>query len=156
MEIWVHTSLRRYKSSAVRNDTDEQRWNKELPLVELRPVVRIRMRPARAELGTQFFLIGGQYPPVVPGIGFLSDANEGCRLAAADVGPAFDHLGQAAAKVVAAVAQIERRVNVNHVARAQLGKFTGITSGLDLAEACLAGAGSIGGGEGTAGLTASG
>src|SRR5690242_4451631 len=94
-------TLRCYRAPSLRSGLQ-----KKLPLIELRPVIRIRMRPPLAELGAQLFLRRGQLPPVVPRIGLLRRAEEWRELAGGDIGAEFDHFSQAAAEIVTAMRDV--------------------------------------------------
>src|SRR5215472_9014932 len=113
------------------------------------------MGPLLAELSAQLFLLGGQNFPVVPGIRLLHQPDKRRGLAGADVHAPLDDFSQASAKVVAPVAQIERRVHVDHVTLPQLGNLAGLAPRLDLAESSFARASGFGGSESAAGFDAS-
>src|SRR5689334_7119250 len=114
------------------------------PIIELRSVVRIRVRPALAKLRAQFLLHAGQLPPVMPCVHLLRHADERSRLARANVHITLKDLGQTAAKVVTTMPEIKLCIHVDHVVFAQLHLAVSFALSLKLMEpgfmgACLGG-----------------
>src|SRR5579859_2291864 len=92
--------------------------SENLPLIELRPEIRIGMRPLFAELFPQLLLHGGEIRPAVQGVRLLGYAYERHLLPSDPVHLHLGHLAQPAAKVIASVRDVKLRINIDHVPHA--------------------------------------
>ncbi len=105
------------------------------------------MRPASAELGAKFPLIGGQYLPVLPCVHQLRHFHERRWLAGALQHAELCDFGQASAEVINAMAEVKTGIDINNVARAKIGHAAFIACRLDFTEAGSAGLGFVARGE---------
>src|SRR5260221_12313747 len=101
-------------------------------LIKLRSVIRIRMCPVFAEFGAQLLLVCGQNLPVMQRVRLLGRADERRRFSLADIRTDFDHLGQATAKVIAAVASVELGGQRDHISITLTRPWTGVASWLSV------------------------
>src|ERR1700732_4283666 len=120
------------------------------PIVKLRPMIRIRMRPALAVLLPQLLLFRRQQRPVVERVQLLGDSNERRRFALTDIRTDFDYFSQATAKIVAPMAKIKLGAYIDHIARAQFRHATGGARILNFSETDFTGAGCFSSRESTA------
>src|SRR5262249_23328941 len=135
--IWRSGDLKKPKQIFRCPDDPISRFG--LPLIELRPVIRVRMGPICTVLLVQLLLLWGKQFPVVQGVRLLDDTHERRRLSRALLLEKLNYFCQAAAKIIAAMRQVKFRIDIDHVALAQLGHVTGIALCPYLAKARFAG-----------------
>jgi hypothetical protein len=124
------------------------------PVIELRSIIRIRVRPVFAVLLAKCLLFRCQQLPIMDRVRLLHYPYKRRRLAFAYVLADFTHLGQAAAEVVAPVAKVEFSADVNHISFVEFRHSAGIALTLNRLEAAFTGASFVGSREGAAGFGA--
>src|SRR6185437_6575614 len=103
------------------------------------------MRPAFAMPLAMFLLLRCQQLPVMKGVWLLHHTHKWCELPLAFLLPDIHHFRQPATKIIASVAKIKFRSDVNHVAGTQLRHAAGSAGILDFKKARFAGASGISG-----------
>lgn len=103
------------------------------------------MRPTLPVPLAMFFLLRCQQLPVMERVRLLDHAHKRCELPFALFLANIHHFSQSATEIVAPMAKVEFRSNVDNVALAQIGHAAGSAGLLDFPKARFAGARSFGG-----------